>query len=55
MYTRGVCDEGVDLVIGSGWWDSRRESGKDRVGKREKKGKEGGKWFEGKEHLFAFV
>ena len=42
----------VDLVIESGWWYSRRESGKGRVWG---KGKEGKKWFEGKERLFAFV
>ena len=55
MYTCPVHDNDVDQVIK---WivisaEERRE--KERVGEREKKGKEGEKWFEGKERLFAFV
>mgnify|MGYP004505923623 CR=1 FL=1 len=46
---------GDGIVIESGWWHSRRESGKERAWRRERKGKEGEKWFEGKERLFAFV
>ena len=49
--TCAMHDKGVDKLIESGWWHSRRESGKERVGKRERRGK----WFEGKERLFAFV
>ena len=48
-------DKCVERLIERGWWDGRRQSGKERVEKREKKGKEGEKWFEGKERLFAFV
>ena len=54
MCTCAVDNKRVDLVIESGWWHSRRESGRERVWKREE-GKEGEKWFEGKERLFAFV
>ena len=56
MYTCAMHDKGVDLLIESGWWHSRREAGKERVWKeekrREKKGKSG---LREKEHLFAFV
>ena len=34
---------GDGIVIESGWWYSRRESGKERAWRRERKGKEGGK------------
>ena len=53
-----VADEkDVDLLVESEWWDSRRESGRERVGvKRERKERKriGEKLFEGNEHLFAF-
>ena len=40
MCTCAVDNKRVDLVIESGWWHSRRESGKKEFGK-EKKGKKG--------------
>ena len=48
-------DKGVDKLIEREWWNSRKEPRDERAGKREKKGKEGEKWFEGKVRLFAFV
>ena len=45
-------DKGVDKLIEREWWNSRKEPGDERVGKREKKGKSG---LREKEHLFAFV
>ena len=40
----------VERGLENGWRYGRRELGMERVGKREKEGK----WFEGKECLFAF-
>ena len=54
-YTCAVSNKRVDLVIESGCWHSRRESGKERVGEREKKGKERESGLREKECLFAFV
>ena len=34
-------DKGVDKLMERGWWNSRKEPGDERVGKREKKGKSG--------------
>ena len=55
VYTCAMRENYIDLIIVSWWWHSKRESGKERVWEKGKKGKEGGKWFEGKERLFAFV
>ena len=54
VYTCAMRENYVDLIIVSWWWHSKRESGKERVGKGNEKRK-GEKWFEGKECLFAFV
>ena len=41
MSTCVVDEKDVDLVIEGGLWHSRGETGKERVGKREKKGESG--------------
>ena len=41
MCACAVNEKEVEWVKECGWWDSRRVSGKERVGKGEKKGKEG--------------
>ena len=48
-------DEGVDKLIEREWWNSRKEPGDERAGKRKKERKEGEKRFEEKERLFGFV
>ena len=43
VYMCAMHDKGVDKLIEREWWNSRKEPGDERAGKREKKGKEGEK------------
>ena len=60
LYSLWVCACVVDgkegeRVIDSGWWYNGRESWKERDGKREMNGKEGGKVIWGKRASFCFL